>query len=184
MKIVDCDLSVRAINCLMSAGIETVEDLCRMHRDEAMHTRSLGKKAFRELDEFLHDNGLDWGMEVEKKEFEDMDDEVKRWVVDSILNHYDGEMADRIFMALRDIATDNGAHASENMKVFVTLAEVVCRFIAMLYHNTTRDMNKTTEYTQQDMAQMFYDHLRVFGWIKYNPREESEDGENDGENDK
>ena len=64
-KIVDCDLSVRAINFLEAAGIETVGELCRMHRDEALRIRNIGKKAFTELEDFMEENGLEWGMSVE-----------------------------------------------------------------------------------------------------------------------
>ena len=60
----DCDISVRALNCLRYAEIETIRDLVTMHRQDLLKYRNFGKKSLTELDEFLEDRGLAWGMDV------------------------------------------------------------------------------------------------------------------------
>lgn len=60
----DCDISVRALNCLRYAEIETIRDLVTMHRQDLLKYRNFGKKSLTELDEFLEDKGLAWGMDV------------------------------------------------------------------------------------------------------------------------
>lgn len=61
-KLTDCSLSVRALCCLMFADIETVGDLVQYKKNELLMFRNFGNKTISELDDFLHDNGLDWGM--------------------------------------------------------------------------------------------------------------------------
>ena len=61
-KVTDCDFSVRALCCLRCAEIETVGDLAQQNKMDMFKYRNFGKKTFTELDDFLHDNGLDWGM--------------------------------------------------------------------------------------------------------------------------
>ena len=172
-KIVDCDLSVRAINCLKAAGIETVGDLCQKDPKEIRKTRNLGGRTFCELDDLLDDNGLGWGMDVEdEKPFDKTErhnDEVMRWVVENCAKRYDADMADRIFLAIRDIACDNEKNTIENKKVFVVMAEVVARYLAMNMHFITEDKGEAPDFTLQDMAQMFHDHVRVFCTTNYMP---------------
>lgn len=60
----DCDISVRALNCLRYADVETVRDLVKMHRADLLKYRNFGKKSLIELDEFLENRGLSWGMDV------------------------------------------------------------------------------------------------------------------------
>ena len=82
-RLVDCDLSVRALNCLksgrtdrkfsfgkMSARVivpecETIGDLCRLQKTDFLKIRNAGKKSLQELDKFLTDQGLSWGMDVD-----------------------------------------------------------------------------------------------------------------------
>ena len=59
-RIVDCVLSVRTTNLCKENGIDTLGDLCKLHKTDWMKFRHGGKKAFIELDDLLHDNGLDW----------------------------------------------------------------------------------------------------------------------------
>jgi DNA-directed RNA polymerase alpha subunit len=57
---VDCVVSVRTTNLCKENGIDTLGDLCKLHKTDWMKFRHGGKKAFIELDDLLHDNGLDW----------------------------------------------------------------------------------------------------------------------------
>ena len=59
-RIVDCVVSVRTTNLCKENGIDTLGDLCKLHKTDWMKFRHGGKKAFIELDDLLHDNGLDW----------------------------------------------------------------------------------------------------------------------------
>ena len=63
-KLVDFALTVRTINVLSMNDIETVRDLVRLHRTDFLNLRSTGKKTFNEIEEFLLDHDLRWGMDV------------------------------------------------------------------------------------------------------------------------
>ena len=63
-KIANLPLSVRALCVLKSADIETVRDLVRLTRMDMLKYRNSGRKTLTELDEWLEDNGLTWGMYV------------------------------------------------------------------------------------------------------------------------
>jgi len=65
-NLVDLDLSVRAINCLKAADVETLGDLCRITRAELLKFRNFGKKSLTELDEKLESLNLSFGMNLEK----------------------------------------------------------------------------------------------------------------------
>ncbi|MDR0829927.1 MAG: DNA-directed RNA polymerase subunit alpha [Prevotellaceae bacterium] len=65
-NLVDLDLSVRAINCLKAADIETLGDLCRITRAELLKFRNFGKKSLTELDEKLESLNLSFGMDLSK----------------------------------------------------------------------------------------------------------------------
>ena len=58
------ELSVRALVCLRAAGIVTVRDLVRLQRNDCLKYRNFGKRTLAELDDFLTDHGLTWGMNV------------------------------------------------------------------------------------------------------------------------
>jgi DNA-directed RNA polymerase subunit alpha len=58
------DLTVRTLACLRAAGIETVRELVRLQKTDFLAFRSVGRKVFIELDDFLADNKLSWGMKV------------------------------------------------------------------------------------------------------------------------
>ena len=62
----DLDLSVRALNCLKAADVETLGDLCRITRAELLKFRNFGKKSLTELDEKLESLNLSFGMELSK----------------------------------------------------------------------------------------------------------------------
>ncbi|MBI1372898.1 MAG: DNA-directed RNA polymerase subunit alpha [Phycisphaera sp.] len=59
MPIGELALSVRASNCLESAGVKTVGDLCKLSEDELLKIRSFGKTSLREIKRKLEDLGLD-----------------------------------------------------------------------------------------------------------------------------
>ena len=65
-KLVDMDLSVRAINCLKSAEIETLGDLVAIHKTDLLKFRNFGKKSLAELEELVKSKGLDFGMNISK----------------------------------------------------------------------------------------------------------------------
>ena len=63
-KLVDHNLSVRALNCLKAADVETVGDLVKLNRNELLKFRNFGKKSLTELDELLASLNLKFGMDV------------------------------------------------------------------------------------------------------------------------
>ncbi len=65
-KLVDLDLSVRALNCLKAADIETLGELVAMNRSDLLKFRNFGKKSLTELDELLTIKNLHFGMNVAK----------------------------------------------------------------------------------------------------------------------
>ena len=65
-KLADLDLSVRALNCLKAADIETLGDLCRIQRSELLKFRNFGKKSLTELDAKLVSMNLSFGMDLTK----------------------------------------------------------------------------------------------------------------------
>ncbi len=65
-KLTDIDLSVRALNCLKAADIETLADLCRINRADLLKFRNFGKKSLAELDAKLASLNLSFGMDLSK----------------------------------------------------------------------------------------------------------------------
>lgn len=65
-KLVDMDLSVRALNCLKSAEVETLGQLVQFERNELLKFRNFGRKSLSELDELLEKNHLSFGMDISK----------------------------------------------------------------------------------------------------------------------
>ena len=63
-KLVDMDLSVRALNCLKSADVETLGDLVVFNKTDLLKFRNFGKKSLTELDELLTSLNLKFGMDV------------------------------------------------------------------------------------------------------------------------
>ena len=64
-RLVDCHLTVRALNCLKSAEIDTVGDLARCNETDLMKLSNFGKKTLHELSELLSGLGLHFGMDIE-----------------------------------------------------------------------------------------------------------------------
>jgi len=65
-KLVDLDLSVRALNCLKAAEVETLGDLVKFNKNDLLKFRNFGKKSLTELDELLEQMNLSFGMDVGK----------------------------------------------------------------------------------------------------------------------
>lgn len=65
-KLSDVDLSVRALNCLRAADVETLGDLVKCSRSELLKFRNFGKKSLNEVDDLLDRLGLTFGMDVSK----------------------------------------------------------------------------------------------------------------------
>jgi DNA-directed RNA polymerase subunit alpha len=65
-KLVDLDLSVRALNCLKAAEVDTLGDLVKFNKNDLLKFRNFGKKSLTELDELLEGMNLSFGMDVSK----------------------------------------------------------------------------------------------------------------------
>lgn len=65
-KLVDMDLSVRALNCLKSAEVETLGELVVFNRNDLLKFRNFGKKSLTELDDLLANLSLSFGMDISK----------------------------------------------------------------------------------------------------------------------
>ncbi len=65
-KLVDMDLSVRALNCLKAAEVDTLGDLVSFNKNDLMKFRNVGKKSLTELDELVANKNLTFGMDLTK----------------------------------------------------------------------------------------------------------------------
>ncbi|NNF02768.1 MAG: DNA-directed RNA polymerase subunit alpha [Bacteroidia bacterium] len=65
-KLVDMDLSVRALNCLKAADVETLADLVSYNKSDLLKFRNFGKKSLTELEELVQSKGLNFGLNVAK----------------------------------------------------------------------------------------------------------------------
>jgi len=65
-KLIDMDLSVRALNCLKAAEVETLGDLVSYNKNDLMKFRNFGKKSLTELEELVNVKGLSFGMDLAK----------------------------------------------------------------------------------------------------------------------
>jgi DNA-directed RNA polymerase subunit alpha len=65
-RLVDLDLSVRALNCLKAAEVETLGDLVKFNKNDLLKFRNFGKKSLTELDELLDAMNLNFGMDISK----------------------------------------------------------------------------------------------------------------------
>jgi DNA-directed RNA polymerase subunit alpha len=65
-KLVDMDLSVRALNCLKSAEVETLGELVVFNKTDLLKFRNFGKKSLTELEELLQSLNLSFGMDITK----------------------------------------------------------------------------------------------------------------------
>ncbi len=65
-QLVDLDLSVRALNCLKSADVDTLGELVVYNKNDLLKFRNFGKKSLTEIEELLENRGLSFGMDVTK----------------------------------------------------------------------------------------------------------------------
>ena len=65
-KLIDMDLSVRALNCLKAAEVDTLGDLVSFNKNDLMKFRNFGKKSLTELEELVVLKGLSVGMDLAK----------------------------------------------------------------------------------------------------------------------
>jgi DNA-directed RNA polymerase subunit alpha len=65
-KLVDMDLSVRALNCLKAAEVDSLGDLVSFNKNDLMKFRNFGKKSLTELEELVNVKGLNFGMDLTK----------------------------------------------------------------------------------------------------------------------
>ena len=65
-KLIDMDLSVRALNCLKAAEVDTLGDLVSFNKNDLMKFRNFGKKSLTELEELVNVKGLNFGMDLSK----------------------------------------------------------------------------------------------------------------------
>ena len=65
-KLVDMDLSVRALNCLKAADVETLGDLVQFNKTDLLKFRNFGKKSLTELDDLLEGLNLSFGTDISK----------------------------------------------------------------------------------------------------------------------
>ncbi|MFT3993388.1 MAG: DNA-directed RNA polymerase subunit alpha [Dysgonomonas sp.] len=65
-KLSDMNLSVRALNCLKSAEVETLGELVQFNKNDLLKFRNFGKKSLTELDELLDSLNLSFGMDISK----------------------------------------------------------------------------------------------------------------------
>ena len=65
-KLVEMNLSVRALNCLKAANVETLGDLVQYNKNELLKFRNFGKKSLNELDDLLKSLNLSFGTDITK----------------------------------------------------------------------------------------------------------------------
>ena len=65
-RLADMNLSVRALNCLKAADVETLGELVRYQKNDLLKFRNFGKKSLTELDELLDNLKLNFGMDISK----------------------------------------------------------------------------------------------------------------------
>ncbi len=65
-KLADMDLSVRALNCLKAAEVDTLGDLVKFNKNDLLKFRNFGKKSLEELDVLLDAMHLSFGMDTSK----------------------------------------------------------------------------------------------------------------------
>jgi DNA-directed RNA polymerase subunit alpha len=65
-KLIDMDLSVRALNCLKAAEVDSLGDLVSFNKNDLMKFRNFGKKSLTELEELVVLKGLSFGMDLSK----------------------------------------------------------------------------------------------------------------------
>ena len=70
-KLTDMNLSVRALNCLKAAEVDTLGDLVKFQKSDLLKFRNFGKKSLTELDDLLEHHGLSFGTDTSKYKLEE-----------------------------------------------------------------------------------------------------------------
>ena len=70
-KLIDLDLSVRALNCLKAADVETLGELVGYNKSDLMKFRNFGKKSMTELEKLVDKKGLTFGMDLSNYKLEE-----------------------------------------------------------------------------------------------------------------
>ena len=65
-KLIDLDLSVRALNCLKAAEVETLGELVAFNKSDLLKFRNFGKKSLTELENLVASKKLEFGMNISK----------------------------------------------------------------------------------------------------------------------
>ena len=65
-RLVDMNLSVRALNCLKAADVDTLGDLVQYNKTDLLKFRNFGKKSLLELDDLLESLNLSFGTDISK----------------------------------------------------------------------------------------------------------------------
>lgn len=65
-KLVDMDLSVRALNCLKAAEVETLGELVSFNKNDLLKFRNFGRKSLTELELLVKSKNLEFGMNIAK----------------------------------------------------------------------------------------------------------------------
>ena len=65
-KLIDMDLSVRALNCLKAADVETLGELVAFNKNDLLKFRNFGRKSLTELEELVKNKSLEFGMNTAK----------------------------------------------------------------------------------------------------------------------
>ena len=65
-KLTDMNLSVRALNCLKAAEVDTLGDLVQFNKTDLLKFRNFGKKSLTELDDLLEGLNLSFGTDISK----------------------------------------------------------------------------------------------------------------------
>src|SRR5690554_4169576 len=65
-KLVDLDLSVRALNCLKAAEVDTLGHLVQFNKNDLLKFRNFGKKSLAELEDLLEGMNLTFSMDITK----------------------------------------------------------------------------------------------------------------------
>ncbi len=69
-RLVDMDLSVRALNCLKAAEVDTLGDLVQIAKSELLKFRNFGRKSLTELENLVKSRNLEFGMDISKYKLE------------------------------------------------------------------------------------------------------------------
>ena len=65
-RLVDMDLSVRALNCLKAADVDTLGELVVFNKADLLKFRNFGKKSLTELENLVASKNLEFGMNISK----------------------------------------------------------------------------------------------------------------------